>query len=387
MAFISVPKFWVPYLMWGTGQSVDAPPAVADNMTLDADEEEAQWIGRVVLQAGTGSKTFGTSGSGIRWLPGASIAFDTAGGADPTLRVGVKKSTTIDATTGPPARATIGAAAFDVYDDLVGGTDTITSTTARTDNMSAGTPFTVTHGDLLAICFHLNATVIGSTLVKMRGTTGSLAFPAGVLVKSGPTYNAQSVIPNAMLVFDDASFGWLDGSIITSAGPTTEAIGNTNIYGNVFRVPYRCKVDAISCHIITGGTTNLTVGLWSTPAGTPTLMTNGSLSLDPHIFSVSSIRTHTHLLPELVTLEANTDYLVGCLQNSATSITIEHFSVENVADMLPTGFDSTCYAAKSTAGAAVAAQGAAQGRRRAAFSVRVAEIETTAAGGGSRMIG
>src|SRR4030095_1310880 len=142
MAFVNLTGAgpWIPAMstgLWG-GTSINNLLG-NDSCLLDADEEEVQFIGRVTIDGG-GAKTFGTSGSQISWLPGASITF----AANSTVRVGIKNS--VDAGNGPPARATIGAAAFNVYDDLVGGTDTITSTTWRNDAMSAGTPFTITDG-------------------------------------------------------------------------------------------------------------------------------------------------------------------------------------------------------------------------------------------------
>lgn len=218
----------------------------AVDVTLDADEEEYQIIGDVHIDGG-GSKTFGTSGSQIGWLPGATITFL----AGSTLRVGVKKAASIDMANGPAARATIGAAAFDVYDDLVGGTDTITSTTWRNDAMSAGTPFTVTHGDLIAVCFHLD-TASGTPNVKVRnGTTATtLSFPATTLVTSGPTYTNQGQLPNIIIVFDDGTLGWITPTVVFSVADASSAtIGNGNIFGNIFRVPSSRKVDALSAHV------------------------------------------------------------------------------------------------------------------------------------------
>ena len=90
----------------------------------------------------------------MSWLSGASIAFI----ATANLRIGVKKAASISTSAGPPARATAGAAAFDVYTDLVGGADTIASTTWRDEAMVSGTPFSVVNGDLIAIGFHLDIT-------------------------------------------------------------------------------------------------------------------------------------------------------------------------------------------------------------------------------------
>src|SRR5262245_66051500 len=107
---------WVPMLPHGfTHTNV---LVLSDSLQLDADEEEAQVIGSVITADGL-PHTFGTAGSAVGWLSGAGAVF----GAGATLRVGLKQASRIDLTTGPPGRATIGAAAFDVVKALVGGTD------------------------------------------------------------------------------------------------------------------------------------------------------------------------------------------------------------------------------------------------------------------------
>lgn len=352
----------------------------SDNGLLDADEEEFQMIGRIYLAAGSGTKTFGTSGSKVGWLPGASITFQ----ATANCRVGVKKSSTVDAANGPPARATIGAAAFDVYDDLVGGTDTITSTTWREDAMSAGTPFSVTHGDLLAVCFHLDITS-NTQSIKVRCGAGPGGFqnnlPTTTLVTSGPTYTAQTVAPNFVLTFDDGTLGWFDLCYPFSAA-TTEAIGNTNWYGNIFTPWAPITVDAILAQVAISGTTNFDFGVVSTPLGTPAFISGGSVSIDPQIIGRAATGYSTLVipLPSELTLTAATDYAVAIKQNSATDLSIQHYSVDATAHLQAAGLDSTCYAAKSTAGGAFAAQNS--GKRRAWMHVRVSGTDAGGAAGG-----
>lgn len=366
MAFVRIPGgAWLPTLAqtWGANTGV---VTTADSLLLDADEEEAQLFGRVYLAAGSGSKTFGTSGSKIGWWPGPTITFLSGS----TLRVGVKRAATIDAANGPAARATIGAAAFDVYDDLVGGTDTITSTTWREDTMSAGTPFTVNHGDLISICFHLD-TSSGSPAVRIRANSFAQgSFPCSTLVTSGPTY-AGAGAPIAVLTFDDGTIGWLEGSFIHSQA-SSETIGNTNLYGNIVRMPFACKVDAIAALLASAGSTDWDFGFYSTPLGTPAAVSGGVVSVDPNVSSAG--RTFIIPLASEITLAPGTDYALAIKQNSATAITAIWNDVDNASHLQANGLDSTCYAAKSTAGGAFASQNS--GKRRAAVWFRISQVDT-----------
>ena len=90
------------------------------DVVLDAHEEEFQVFANVTI-AGGGTKTFGTAGSRLGWHVGVGpITFATGA----TLRVGVKQASKMDlVASASPARATLGAAAFDVATDLVGGVD------------------------------------------------------------------------------------------------------------------------------------------------------------------------------------------------------------------------------------------------------------------------
>lgn len=364
-----------PYLM-----SVSSGfPSSGDSLLMDADEEEVQMIGRICLPGGPGSsKTFGTSGSKVNWNSGASITFQ----ATATLRVGVKRSASISAASGPPARATSGAAAFDVYGDLVGGTDTISSTSPITVTMAAGTPFTVTHGDLIAICFHLDVTANAQS-VKVRQSAASSSgaeFPACTLVTaSGATFTRIDGSASAVLTFDDGSIGYFDCGTVCY-GLASETIGNTNIYGNVLRLPVPCEIDAVAVHFTSaGGTSNIDIGIWTDPAGTPTAHA-GNVSADPQIMAAGANRYYIARLSSAYSLAANTDILIGAKQNSATGITVKYVDYSNADFMQIDGCDSTVYAAKSTAGGAVAA--ANSGLRRAHVWAHISKLDNGAGGGG-----
>jgi hypothetical protein len=366
--------FWIPGL-WNYMAGTMAITST-DGALLDADEEEVQFIGTVKIDGG-GSKTFGTSGSKIDWLAGASITF--ASGS--TVRVGVKKASSISTSAGPPARATIGAAAFDVYDDLVGGTDTISSTTWRSDAMSAGTPFTVADGDMLAVCFHLD-TSSGTPSVKIRaGNTGSsILSPTTTLVTSGPTYTVQTSVPNLLITFDDGTLGWVSGTFVRSVfDAASGSIGNTNINGNVFQVPYACKIDAIAAVVTTTGTTDFSLDLYSTPLGTPSLVEGVAVDAN-QLSTTSAPRLTLKQLTTPRTLTINTDYAVGVRQTTANAVTVHQYDVNDAAHFKPNGMGAECYAAISTAGATFSAQNS--GKRRYLVWARVCALDDGAGGGG-----
>jgi hypothetical protein len=378
VAYVDVPGegWWCPRLDSGY---ISQSPAqtTTDAMTLDADEEEAQYIGRIHLDGGATGKTFGTSGSKVGWLSGASITFQAAA----TLRVGVKKAASIDATTGPAARATIGAAAFDVYNDLIGGTDTISSTTWRNDAMSAGTPFTVNDGDLIAVCFHLDiVSAAQSVKIRSQSTASATVFPVSTLVTSGPTYAAQTAYPNIVLTFNDGTIGWLTGPVLSNVFTAATTIGNTNIGANIFQFPFACKIDAIAAQMLLNtNTANVAFDIYTTPLGTP--VQAYTQAEDANITAtVTGNRMYFHPMTSRFTMAANTAYAVGVRQTTANAVNLNQYDVDVATYFRPNGMDENTYAVLSTAGATFAAQNS--GKRRFSVWVKVCAIDIPAGGGG-----
>lgn len=378
MAYVDIPGegWWCPRLNSGY-ISHSAAATTTDNMLLDADEEEAQYIGRIHIHGGGTGKTFGTSGSKIGWLSGASITFQSSA----TLRVGVKKASSIDTANGPAARATIGAAAFDVYDDQIGGTDTISSTTWRTETMSAGTPFTVNDGDLLAVCFHLDI-VSAAQSIKIRSqVTGSVpVFPTCTLVTSGPTYTTQTAYPNLIITFDDGTLGWFTGPVLTNVETAATTIGNTNIGGNIFQFPFDCKIDAIAAQILLNtNTANFAFDIYTTPLGTPSQAYTGAEDANI-VGTVTGNRMYFHHMSSRYTMLANTAYAVGVRQTTANAVNLNQYDVDVATYFRANGMDENTYAVLSTAGATFAAQNS--GKRRFTVYIKVCAIDIPSGGGG-----
>ena len=369
----------VPTLFYGPLSETQIRTAT-DTSTMDADEEEVQWIGQVNINGG-GSKTFGGGSSAIEWLPGASITFADDGANDPTLRVGVKKASSISTSAGPPAQATAGAAAFDVYTDLTGGTDTITNLTWRSDAQGSGTPFTVANGDLIAICWHLNKPGAGAQSVKVRASTigAPMGLPVAVLYTG--TYTAQLASPNCVLVFSDGTLGWLSGATVFSATDvSTATIGNTNIYANIFTLPFPCKIDAIGYQGLGTAGADHAVEIYTTPLGTPVSAVSVTIDNNQQGATASRLRWISLVTP--YEIQANTAYAVGIRQTTATAMTINQMDVETATHLRQNGLsESSCYAATSTAGATFAA--ANSGKRRYSIWIRVSHL-SDGAGVGSR---
>ena len=381
MSFVSVASggLWMPYMPGHFG----AAPTIAStvSITLDADEEEGQFIGRVTIDGG-GSKTFGTS-SKLGWLVGSSPTFGTGA----TVRLGVKQASSISTTAGPPARATIGAASFDVWGQLVGGTTTLTPNTWREDAMTAGTPFTVSNGDLLAVCFHLDLTS-GTQLVPIAGNSGQPTNTVTTtLVTAGPTYTGQINVPAVLLLFDDGAFGWLEPCRIYSvADLATPTIGIDNSIANIIEVPFPCQIDTLAAFIVTGaGTGDYALELVGTPFGTPTVVE--TFELDANIMSFTTGRFAVRRLPTPRTLEVNTPYALSVKQTTASAVTCRYWEVPNTAYFRVVGDGITCYAANSTGGVTFVTQNS--GLRRYLIWMGISALddgtggEPSTGGGGS----
>jgi hypothetical protein len=373
MTMVAMPGdgVWIPRMIYG---EVSSNSLAATDNALDADEEEFQTIGKVHTEDGQ-SHTFGTSGSAVEWFVGSAVTF--ASGS--TLRVGVKKGTSVDTANGPAARATIGAAAFDVYKDLVGGTDTITSSSFRSDAMASGTGFTLANGDLLAICQHLETTS-GTPLVRVRtlNTVGISGFPALTLVTSGPTYTAVNGFPIITLVCDDGARAWISPTLSYSTiDAASGTIGNTNIKGNIFRFGFGGQISELAATVNPStNAANFAFDIYSAPLGTPVQQVTVAMDANVWGTSVGALRLAQVPLTSPYAFTANTDFAVGIRQTTATAVTTSQRDVNHVNLFRMTGAGEECYAVDSTAGATFAAQNS--GKRRYHVWVKLSHIDLPA---------
>lgn len=334
--------FWLPEFDSFNGAIV---PTALDS-TVDAANESLEITGHVWLEGQSGSKTISAAGAGsIWWMPGATITFANAA---TNLRVGIQDTS----TSGTPSR---GDGTFDVYADLVGGTDTITALTYRDTTMTSGTK-TITHGDLVTIALTMTARG-GTDSVLVRSNTTSGAFvsiaqlrPGITLVTSGPTYTAQNSSPNIVIEFDDGTLGFLVDSHVTSTGALFTATafnsGSTpDEHANIFRVSGPVNVDMLWAIInLSGSSADFEMILYSDPLGTPSAIANGTVTVDANqLQSTGAIRMARFGLPANISLAANTDYAVAIRPTTANNVSVYHYDVAATTHWKAHSMGANCY--------------------------------------------
>lgn len=329
----SIGVYWppLPPLMISTNNTAGPPHT---SYTMDAAAEKCGFVGKCYLEGRTGSKTISSAGGKIHFFTGSS----TFANASTTIRVGIQD---VDGTTGNSGAGGMATpdGTFDVYDDLVGGTDTIGATSTITVTMSSGTK-TINHGDLIAIVFDMTSRG-GADSVNVMGISAT-SFTAG-LPHTGQnlagSWVRQASLPNAIIEFDDGTYGVIDGTIISQGGNTT-AIGSVgdynsgsspNEYGLLFQLPFPCKVDGawISGRPNTNSA-DFNVILYSDPLGTPSAQ--ATVSVDAHTMaSQDGLRPFVVTFGSEVSLTANTDYAIAFKPTTANSCNMNVLTYANAA--------------------------------------------------------
>ena len=273
------------------------------NITLDAATEMLQCSGQVYIEAGSGSKTISSAGGKIHWKSGAT----TFANAGTTLRIGLQDVSTT-------ASPTQGDGTYDVYADLVGGTDTIAATAAQATAMETGTK-TLTHGDKVTVVLEMTARGGTDSVTVFYQNTGQgidSIFPSLTTYLASSWSRAGGLL-SVTLEFDDGTFGGIfgappacgaSGSVITFASNT----GTADEYGNTFSFPFPVVVDGFwTISYPSSNAADFEVCLYADPLGTPTLIE--AVTVDATQVSVAnSPRTLSMLFASPRTLNQNTVY-------------------------------------------------------------------------------
>lgn len=275
--------------------------------TMDAAGESIATIGRVVLENGpVSTKVISAAGGGsIWWFNPSTNTFANAG---TNLRVGLQ-----DVSAG------LEDGTFDVYDDLVGGTDTLTSGSPKQITMSSGTK-TLTHGQEIAFCIEMTARG-GADSVVAQGWGSNQLYPYRTAdTGSGPAKASNSIV-GLLIVFDDGSLGWIHG-IVTYKPHSVATYNNGSTpdeYG-LYIVPDNTLItEHIGLYLSAIATTDtFDVCIYSDPLGSPLL--EDSFTVDPVKLGDNINHGIVNAPFDEFRFKADTPYLISALPTSVNSI-------------------------------------------------------------------
>jgi hypothetical protein len=288
--------------------------------TLAAAGNELFLIGRLMLSTGPGtSKLISSAGGKIFFRVGWTITWANAG---TTLRVGIQD---LDA-------AGLNDLTFDVYDELVPGTDALTANTVKAVTMSTGSK-TIADGDMVAVGMRMT-TRAGADSVQIHGVSGSW-MAEGVLFPYGSFGGATvgSNFPLMTVVFDDGTLGYMRWTELVGAGTsavTAFASASTpDEYAATFTVPHKCAIDGVAFyHGSVARADDFEAILYSDPLGTPVAVATATVDAT---FSAVSAGWYWAHFSSYQTLEPNTVYGLAIRATTVNTFTLQYVLVVDAA--------------------------------------------------------
>lgn len=236
--------------------------------TVNAAGESVSVIFKIHIDGLATNKVLSAAGGGkIHWIPGSNTFAD----AGTNLRIGLQDVGATGLEDGT----------FDVYADLVGGTDTLTNGTPKTTVMETGTK-TVNHDDLLALSFEFT-TRAGSDTLSFVVSNSTHNFPYRTEdTGAGPT-KPDAACPLFTIEFDDGTLGWaFPLYLYTTAGVTYASNSTPDEYALVFKMPVSCTMSRVQVAVGNIGSVDaFEVVIYSDPLGTPSA--DQTVTIDPNM--------------------------------------------------------------------------------------------------------
>lgn len=311
MATITFPNNQGVFIGPMTGLPVGGTAATS-SVTINAAGESAATIGRVII-AGGGSKTISAAGGGVLYI--ASFNSITFANAGTNLRIGIQD---------------VGAAGledgtFDVYADLVGGTDTIAILETITVPMETGTK-TITSGDEVAIVVEMTALGGADSLAVQAEALASLYYPYGT---SDTGTLTKSVSPKLSpgIRFDDGTIGWIEGIIPARLSSVSLGTGtNPDEVGLYFVPPATMTTDTFFA--VVGGvatTDTFELCVYEDPTGTPVEII--AIVFDPNKIASTAAASGGVCIhsPTEVTFLKDTPYVISVKPTSGNQLSVSRF--------------------------------------------------------------
>ena len=284
--------------------------------TMNLATEESFLIGQVFFPARTDSKTISAAGSGrIFWVSASGVTFANGG---TNLRVGIQDV----AATGLPDGT------FDVFADLVGGTDTITSSVLQNTLMESGTK-SLSYGQTIAIGMEMTTRAGADQVTQDRvdltyafGGAQTVTFPYGVHLGA-----KSPIIPQFLIKFDDGTFGWIYNAGLlwntNNTGPVEISFNSGSTpdeYAGIISFAVDVQIDGIGVSVgAVASADDFELILYSDPLGTPAVIE--SVAPDPDFIGVANNTPYYRLLSTPRTLTAGTKYGIALRPTTANNIT------------------------------------------------------------------
>lgn len=353
-----------------------------NNTAIDATAEASGYIGRVRWSDG-GSHTIDTTGSSAIYMhTTATAVFDDVSSI---MHIGIQD---VDVTTGHPARPDL---AYDVHAVVTTAANTTPALTTVSSLVkavpTAGTK-TIANGALVAVLATFDTRAGSDSVGFMRGfghnggAGGDTVFPMASSLTTG-SWATSSFAPCVLLVASDGTFGTIDGSnfIGESTTATYNDSSGTDEYGQIFQVPFACKVDGFT---FSGGlasaTSDFQYDLTSDPTGTPASLISGPVAVPAE--SVGGVLTagasYNFMFPSEITLAANTDYCISVKATGAGNVTMYGITLPdaNARALFPGGTNTRGATRNGGSGAYTASTTVIR-----AIAVRISSIDFPSGGG------
>jgi hypothetical protein len=305
-------------------------PGVGAGATLDAANEACIMIGQVIWTDG-GSHTIDTTGSSaLSWRPGTT----TFANAGTTVKVGLAA---VDTANGPPGRAVNVAdvITFDVAAVFTGGGGGIPNNVGTTSVPTTGSK-TIANGDLVAFAVQMTARAgVDSVIVNGAGLGAPTNRPI-VTQFTGGAYAAVTISPILVITASDGTIGWFFGTEPSSSVPSrtfsSGGAGATKEYGQLFKLPFPCKIYGLYGDIVPSADLNWV--LYSSPLGTP--VAEKTVAMDLNVVNANNGRVAAMMFSSPYTCEAEQE-VVAAYKPGASNITVRyrtlHLAAHRVVDV------------------------------------------------------
>lgn len=217
----------------------------------------------------------------MKWADGGNHAISGGGGAKLGYRTASASFTWADAGTNlrigvQDVSSGIPDGTFDVYADLVPGTDAQATDTIYEWSLATGSSKTINHGQLVALCFQMTARG-GSDAFRLRivNPFSGNYFPGYCFSNSSGVWSQSTGnLLNLWLIADDGTYGIIRGAPpFPSSTIISMSTSSPDERGIVFAPTTPRKIDAlIACVRYNSASMTGTLNLIKDPYGTPSVM-------------------------------------------------------------------------------------------------------------------